>query len=76
MKNATDLEFTDISSEKYRNYVFAGGEAFRIEEPTHLHVSESGGHRVHNAAGESFYIPKGFLMIVWETKDGEANFVR
>ena len=76
LRNDTDMQFTDISSEKYRNYVFAGGEALRIEEPLALHVSESGGHRVLNADGESIYVPKGFIMLIWEAKDDEPHFVR
>lgn len=75
-RNGTDLQFTDISSEKYRNYIFENGEALRIENPLALHVSESGGHRVFNADGESVYVPAGFRMIVWETKDGYDHFVR
>jgi hypothetical protein len=32
-KNATDLEFADISSEQWREYQFLGGEKIRISAP-------------------------------------------
>jgi hypothetical protein len=74
--NASELEFTDISSELWREYRFAGGEVVHIDQPLKLNVSESGGHRIFDAAGRSHYIPAGWLHLVWEPKEGEPNFVR
>lgn len=75
-KNGTDLEFTDISSEQWREYQFLGGETIRIEAPLKLNVSESGGHRIFDAKGVSHYIPAGWIHLKWTVKDGEPNFVK
>lgn len=74
MNNETAHEFKDISSEAYREYTFAGG-VVRIEAPTHLHVSKSGGHRLLDAAGFSHYVPSGWIHLRWTAKPGAANFV-
>lgn len=75
-ENATDLEFKDISSERYREYRFRGGDVVRIEAPLKLNVSESGGHRIFDAEGVSHYIPAGWIHLSWVAKDGEPNFVK
>ncbi len=74
--NGSQLEFSDISSEKWREYRFAGGDVIRIEQPLKLNVSESGGHRIFDASRRSHYIPWGWIHLSWETKDGAPNFVR
>ncbi|RWF58943.1 MAG: hypothetical protein EOS50_01570 [Mesorhizobium sp.] len=74
--NQSDLSFTDISSEKWREYKFAGGDTVRIVRPLRLHVSDSRGHRIFDAEGRSHYVPWGWIHLVWEAKDGEPNFVR
>jgi len=76
MRNATDLEFDDISSEQFREYVFPEGEVVRIESPQKLHVSESDSHRILDAQGESHYIPPKWIHLRWKTKDGEPHFVK
>ncbi len=73
--NKTDLVFTDISVEESRTYVFDGGGCVKIDFPTHLHVSASGGHRLVTADGRGIYVPAGFLMIEWKPKPGAAIFV-
>lgn len=75
MINKTDYEFKDISTEEYRVYHFPQLESIRINNPTHLHVSASGGHRILDADGVSHYIPSGWLHLKWKAKEGEANFV-
>jgi hypothetical protein len=75
-KNATDLEFTDISSEQWREYHFLGGEIVRIEAPLRLNVSESQGHRIFDADGVSHYIPPSWIHLKWKVKDGAPNFVK
>ena len=75
-ENATELEFTDISSELWREYQFLGGDVVRIDAPLKLNVSESGGHRIFDAAGLSHYVPSGWIHLVWATKDGQPNFVK
>lgn len=76
LNNATDMQFVDISSEKSRTYRFPGNEMIHIPAPQYLHVSRIGGHRILNAHGVSFYIPKGWIMLSWEAKDGEPHFVK
>ncbi len=74
--NTSDLVFTDISSEEWREYRFAGGDVVRIDRPLRLNVSESRGHRIFDAEGRSHYIPWGWIHLSWEAKDGAPNFVR
>lgn len=73
MKNETGLQFTEINSEKYRVYEFPGGEQVRIDNPTHLNVSKSGGHRILDAQGISHYIPPTWIHLYWE---GNPHFVK
>ena len=75
MINDTNLEFTDISSEAWREYRFEGGELVRIEEPRAIHVSEDGGHRVFDASGTSHYIPPRWIHLIWKAREGQPNFV-
>jgi hypothetical protein len=75
-RNASDLEFTDISSEQWREYQFMNGETVRIEAPLKLNVSGSGGHRIFDEAGVSHYIPAGWIHLMWVPKGGEPNFVK
>lgn len=75
-KNGTDLEFSDISSEQWREYQFLGGETIRIDAPLKLNVSESRNHRIFDAHGISHYIPAGWIHLKWKVKDGAPNFVK
>jgi hypothetical protein len=75
-KNESDLVFTDISSEAWREYQFESGATVRIDNPAMLNVSESGGHRIFDGQGLSHYVPKGWIHLVWEPKPGQPNFVR
>lgn len=74
--NESELEFSDISSEAWREYQFESGVMVRIENPMRLNVSESGGHRIFDGQGLSHYIPKGWIHLVWEARPGQPNFVR
>jgi len=74
--NATDLEFSDISSEQWREYSFLGGNTVRIDAPLRLNVSASGGHRLFDAEGVSHYIPAGWIHLKWVVRDGAPNFVK
>lgn len=72
LRNATDIEFIDISSEEYREYDFG----YRIEAPVALGISESGTHRILAANGESLHIdPVKGVAIKWLAKDGAPHFV-
>ncbi|MEG3178728.1 hypothetical protein C8J44_3645 [Sphingomonas sp. PP-CE-3A-406] len=74
--NASGLEFTDISSEQWREYQFLNGQAIRINSPLKLNVSASGGHRIFDAEGISHYVPAGWIHLKWTVKDGAPNFVK
>jgi hypothetical protein len=76
LRNATDIEFVDISSEKERTYRFPNNELIHIPAPQYLNVSRAGGHRILNSHGVSFYIPKGWIMLSWEAKDEAPHFVK
>lgn len=76
MKNESGLVFTDISSERYRKYFWSNGYEKHVSNPTHLHVSESGGHRILDGSGTSHYIKPGWAHLEWEVHEGQANFVK
>lgn len=69
------LGFSDISSEKARTYYFPGNEHVTIYDPQFLNVSRSG-HRILDRDGNSHYIPKGWIHLVWKAKQGQPHFVR
>lgn len=76
-KNESGLEFTDISSESYREYMFPNGTILAIESPLYLNVSKSGGHRLFTGEGLCYYIhPSQGWYIMWQVKDGAAHFVK
>lgn len=73
-KNGTDLKFSDISSEQFREYTFPMG-VVRIENPLQLNVSKNG-HRVYDGQGTSHYIPQGWIHLKWQVREGQPNFVK
>ncbi len=79
MDNKSTHTFIDIVSEEYREYTFPAAQGrfvkIRIAKPTHLSVSESGGHRLLDAEGVSHYIPSGWVHLSWKAKEGQPNFV-
>ena len=79
MQNNSKHIFTDITSEEYREYLFPAPHGrfvkVRINKPTHLSVSESGGHRLLDEDGVSHYVPSGWVHLSWKAKQGQPNFV-
>ena len=72
------LEFSDISSEEYREYVFKGDSGthhVRIEKPMLLNVSKNG-HRILDNNDVSHYIPQGWIHLFWKAANGHPKFVR
>jgi hypothetical protein len=69
------MEFDDISSEEYREYVYSDAAVVRIDAPTLLHVRPSGSHRLVDAVGVSHRIEPGFKDVRWKPKAGEPSFV-
>jgi hypothetical protein len=57
-------KWIDISSEKYRTYVFPD-MTITIEGVSRLYVSDNG-HRVLDKDGTSHYIPKGWRHLYWK----------
>ena len=76
MKNESGLEFKTITTEKYRTYEWSDGTKITINQPTHLNVSQSGGHRLLDNAGVSHYIPSGWIHLYWEVYPDQPNFVK
>ena len=76
MINESGLIFKEIDSEEFRLYRWSDGFEVLIKEPTHINVSESGGHRIFDIEGVSHYIPKGWSHLSWLTKEGRPNFVK
>ena len=73
-RNNSPLEFKDLSDEKFRVYTYPGGDTVEIIEPRKLNVSDSGGHRIFDAAGNSWYIPSGWISLRWNVKTGMPHF--
>ena len=74
--NGSDLEFKDISTEKYREYVFPNSNKLLIKNPLFLHVSTSGGHRLFDAQSTAWYVqPKEGWSLKWKVDDGKPNFL-
>lgn len=71
-------KWLDISSEAYREYIYAGGDTLRIELPTEINIATSsmGGHshRIKTAAGEGIYVAPGWIAIKWQPKEGATIF--
>lgn len=59
--------------EKYRTYVFPGGEKVTIDYPEFLIVSDNG-HRIYDSCGYSHYIPYGWIHLFWENV-GDRSFL-
>ena len=75
LRNQSGLEFTDISSERWREYLFADGETVVIDNPLQLHVSQTG-HRILDAQGISHFVPTTWKQLRWEARENAPHFVR
>jgi len=74
--NESGLEFTDISSEESRTYDFGNRGNVTINNPVHLNVSATGGHRIFDGDCISHYVPVGWIHLSWVTREGEPHFVK
>lgn len=71
------MEFTDIGSEQYREYVYESGFVLRIETPRWLHVSTSGSHRIIDLHDVSHRIDmNGCKDVRWMPRPGCPAFVK
>lgn len=76
LRNDSENKFTEIASEEYREYRLSDGDWLRIEA-THLHVSASGGHRLLDRHGVSWYLKASdWNALRWKAKDGQPHFVK
>lgn len=75
LRNGTDLEFTDISSEEWRKYTTPFG-TYDIQSPKWLATTPNG-HRVLDGEGVSHYIDisKGFFLS-WKAIGNNPHFVK
>ncbi len=74
--NESENDFTDISSEQSRTYNFGSKGFVKVSEPLFLNVSDSGGHRIFSADGQSHYIPSGWIHLSWQARPGFPSFVK
>lgn len=73
--NATRFQFVDITSELFREYIYPNGAKIRIEFPLKLSVAQNNAHRVFDINGLSYYIPPGWISIVWKARPGAPSFI-
>ena len=77
LRNATDLEFVDISSERRREYRNASGVFHSVDEPQYLAISPSGNHRILDAAERCHAVDLAAgVAVIWTVHDGAPHFVR
>ena len=73
--NLSKFRFVDITSELFREYIYANGSKITIHYPLKLSVANNNAHRVFDSAGLSYYIPPNWISIVWKAKPGAPNFI-
>lgn len=82
LRNETDKEFIDISSELWRRYFFSTvsdrleGEVVTILEPQWLSVSDNGSARILDGEGFCHYIPFGWIHLEWLVREDAPHFVK
>jgi len=73
--NLSKFRFINISSELFREYLYPNGAKIRINDPLRLSVSENNAHRAFDSNGLSYYIPPGWIGIIWKARPGAPNFI-
>lgn len=74
--NNTEIEFTDISSEQWREVLYSNGNIDRIDSPLYLGNSETT-LRILDAEGVSWIIFKDKIdRIKFQVKEGQPHFVK
>lgn len=71
--DASSSEWTDISSEAYRTYIYPEGVEYSVVGPLLISISESG-DRIFDDRGDSHWIHPGYVSITWRAKPGKPNF--
>jgi len=74
LRNMTDREFTDISSEAWREYILTDGTCLEITNPQWLHISDSG-HYVVDSINRVYFVPHASIFTMqWQVKSGHPHF--
>ncbi len=73
--NRSGLDFTDISSELWREYNYPDGQTVRVPYPAWLHANVNG-HRIMQANGQCHYVASGWRHLTWLPRDGAPHFVK
>ena len=73
--NYSKFKFADISFELFREYVYPNGAKVRIEYPLKLSIAQNNAHRLFDSNGLSYYIPPGWITIVWKSIPGAPSFI-
>lgn len=68
------LEFSDISEEGYREYVYESGFRYRIDDPIGLNVSKSHGHKIVTSDGRSIYVRCGWIAFEYPGTEGREHW--
>jgi hypothetical protein len=64
----------DISSEAYREYVYADGTVYRVDNPRTLYLKRAGNtHRVVDYLGVTHYPSPTWVALRWKS-DPEVSF--
>lgn len=66
----SDTKFIDVSSQLKRTYRFPNNELVVVSKPVGLHVCCSGDHIIVTENGATHSIPRGWLEIIWVTREG------
>ena len=73
--NLSKFRFVNISSELFREYLYANGGKIRIENPLKLAVAKNNAHRLFDMSECCYYIPPNWIAIVWKARPGHPNFI-
>jgi hypothetical protein len=65
-----EIKWSPLSSEQWREYVYPDGSTYRINNPSKLHVRNSGAHNVVDEAGVVHYVAKGWIALRWAVYPG------
>lgn len=68
-KVTQDLEWKDISHEKYRKYFFEFGDPVIVYNPAIINISSRDSHRILTKDNKSFYISNKWIAFMFETDD-------
>jgi hypothetical protein len=72
---ASPPQAINISSEDYREYTYANGVKFRINDPVDLYLLDDGkSHRVVDHAGVTHRPERDWIAISWKPLMGAAPF--